>query len=231
MAFDWEQTINNLFKKANAEGVTKPEKEMLENKAFELMAKYGVQRVTEEDKDKKSEHYPVSFTGSWVTRQVSLFNVIAKHFNCTLIDATRSYKHGTYYVFGFDSDVDSTLFLYTILENQMLAELSRVVIPYNRNTKSYRNSWLCGYINRINERLAATKKSAEKEAAPGYAVALRDRSLVVRNEVTRVIGKTKKTHATYRGRDAFGQGSEAGDRASFHLGGNDVNSSGRKEIR
>jgi len=217
MARDYESIVKGLFAKANAEGVTPDEKEALETKAFELMARYGVSRVTEEDKNKTATHFPVSFSGQWTTRQVSLFNQIARHFNCTVVDATNSKKHGTYYVFGFESDIDSTAFLYSILENQMFAELAWVSVPEGKSTKSYRNAWLLGYTSRIKERLDETKRTAEQESAPGYALALRDRSLAVKDEIAKIIGKTRGTKSTYRGRDAFTSGREAGDRAQFNL--------------
>jgi hypothetical protein len=230
MARDYESIVKALLTKANAVGVTQAEKEQLENKAFELMDRYKIKATLDErNTDAKASHFPVTFTGQWVTRQVSLFNTISNHFSCTLIDATNSSRLGnTYYIFGYESDVDATLFLYTIVENQMLAELAKVRVPAGTNTKSHRNAWLQGYTYRIGERLREAKRVTESETEPGYALVLRDRSLAVREEISNIIGKTRTTQSTYRGAGAFNQGQEAGSRASFSLNQNIKNPRGRE---
>lgn len=230
MAFDYVSKVHALIAKANAEGTTPGEKKLLEDKAFELMDRHKIKNITQETKDEKSAHFPVEFGGAWVTRQISLFNVIAKHYDCEVIDATNNPIHATYYIFGYESDVDRTMFLYTILENQMLAELAKVEIPNGTSAKSYRNAWLWGYIIRIKDRLAESKKSAEKEAAPGYGIMLRDRSLAVKQEVSNVFPRLRtKGKSVYRGRDAFSQGQEAGSKAQFNIRDN-VGGNGRREL-
>jgi hypothetical protein len=215
MARDYEAIVNNLFAKAAAEGVTPAEKEILENKAFELMSRYSIKRAVEEGTKSDILHGEVEFHTTWAAEYVRLFNVVSSHFNCRLIQSGKKY-----HLFGYGSDMDSVEFLYGLLANQMSAEMARATIPYGVHAKTFRHAWMTGYISRIRERLEATKKSAEKDNTPGSALVLYDREKLVNKEVRNEFPRLTTKTTRYRSRDAFAQGQAAGDRAYFNVQGN-----------
>jgi hypothetical protein len=223
MAFDWEVTVKKLLAKANAEGVTEKEKEALENKAFELMARYNVAITLKEDNIRDAIYYEITFTGVYTQRQAALMNIISKHYDCRLLQI----KGDRYELFGFERDLEQVNFLYSILEPQMFAGLARTVIPVDVHAKTYRTSWLNGFVMRIGERLDAAKKVAQSQSQPGYAVALRNKEVIVdqtlRNRHSRVTTK----HSYYGDRQAFGFGRDAGSNARFSANKETGNGGGR----
>jgi hypothetical protein len=215
MARNYEVTVKALLAKSESLPEGHPEKEALQTRAFEMMASHGIKvALGEQNTGNKPAHYPVRFSGVYVNRQMSLFNVVAKHFNCRLIQVSPGYAE----MFGYESDIDSVEFLYDLLENQMLAGLSRAVIPSYVHAKTFRTSWLNGFIVKISERLQEAKKNAEKkEDTPGTAVVLRDRSLAVNDAVKEKFPRLVKKTSTSRSYSAFAQGQEAGSRAQLNI--------------
>ncbi|MFI6980791.1 DUF2786 domain-containing protein [Embleya sp. NPDC050154] len=129
-------------------------------------------------------------------------------------------------VVGFDSDLDAVELLYTSLLVQATAAMNRAGSRYHesgrsRRTKTFRQSFLIAYADRIRERLTAAKEEAEASADRAAenrllpVLAARD---VAVQETTERMFPTKTTHRL-RGRDADGwrHGQAAADRAELGL--------------
>lgn len=213
MAFDYEKIVADLFRKANAKGVTEAEKEALEAKAYELVEKHHVKIAKDEGVIKNGVvHYPMSFSGLHQHDQALLFNIIAKHYNVIIIDmGAKGYE-----ISGFDSDISTVETMYSIIEPQMFASLAKAIKPPGMHGRLFNNSFLKAFIGVVKERLDAAKKATAGEVSHSTAVAIKDRAVEVRAYVNknhpRLITKSK---ATYYKNEGAAQGREAGARARF----------------
>jgi hypothetical protein len=89
-------------------------------------------------------------------------------------------------VYGHRSDLERVEFLYTSLLVQAVRMASRanpdhIVSPTAAALRSYRTSWLFGFVARIGERMTAARSEAVEEAVresgqPGAELALLDRT-------------------------------------------------------
>ncbi|MFE3201529.1 DUF2786 domain-containing protein [Embleya sp. NPDC059237] len=127
-------------------------------------------------------------------------------------------------VVGFDSDLDAVELLYTSLLVQATAAMNRAGSHLHdsgraRRTKTFRQSFLIAYADRIRERLTAAEEEAVADANAAsdnrLLPALAAREVAVKESTERMF-PTRTTHRL-RGRDADGwrHGKAAADRADL----------------
>jgi len=219
--------VRKLLAKAEAEGVTAAEAQALTAKAAELMAKYGIDRAllaarrpeTDRPADRVVEVY-----NPWARVQAHLLSGLASALRCQCILLT-SPASLRVHLFGYASDLERADVLYTSVLLQMWHGLTQADVPENaRSVRAWRRSWLLGFAAAVIARVSAAERAAEQTAtaAPaggssGAALVLADRSLVIRQNVTRAYPVTRAARLTYSG-SGYGEGYAHGRRADIGSG-------------
>lgn len=190
---DYKDIVSKLLAKASAVGVTAEEKEMLETKAYDLMAQFMIDKATLPTLDGKTEpvHLKFRFTAPYAKQKMTLYNSLAKNFNCRIVRSG-----DVAHVFGFQSDCDQVDFLYVILLSQAVSFLLNAEIPAYENAKSFKTGWWYGFCGTIHERLSKSVKKAT-DTAVGSAIMLRDRSIEVEGAMRKDFPHIKSAAKTY----------------------------------
>ena len=173
---------------AKAESTTFPEEaEALSAKAQELMARHAIDEAmvgTAEGVDDVPTGLRVAIDDPYAGAKSVLLHVVASANRCQAVWS----KHlGFSTVLGFDSDLEFVDVLYTSLLVQATSAMVAAGAQYDRygrsRTRSFRQSFLLSYANRIGDRLRAAEVAAESAAAEEYGDAvlpvLADRSAAV----------------------------------------------------
>nr|WP_202512598.1 DUF2786 domain-containing protein [Streptomyces sp. SID3343] len=219
---------------AKAESTEFPEEaEALTAKAQELMTRHSIDDALISSQD-GSRHAPaacrIGVDNPYEGAKALLLDAVADANGC---QAIWSSSLGFSTVVGFDSDLDAVELLYTSLLVQATAAMNRAGSRYHesgrsRRTKTFRQSFLIAYADRIRERLIAAKEEvlatvAQEQGQGSEQGASDDRLLpvlaarkVAVQETAERMFPTKTTHRL-RGRDADGwaHGKAAADRAEL----------------
>ncbi|AEI09016.1 hypothetical protein CRES_0658 [Corynebacterium resistens DSM 45100] len=152
-----------------------PEGETFENKAFELMAKYGVSAAALEADGNGSDRqrarisrHRQNFSGPYTDMQFSLFNGLSAALHCHTL---RFKVHGSVRVeeaimFGRPHHVDRVVMLHSLLLSQMLAGAYDASLPARLvgiSVQTQRRSWMTGFIASVCERLAEIERAHAAE--------------------------------------------------------------------
>ncbi|AOZ61324.1 hypothetical protein SEA_DARTHPHADER_84 [Mycobacterium phage DarthPhader] len=179
-----------------------PEGDIFQAKAFEVMAKYGIEqaqvdaaaRGMDNSAIPNAERWSWTFRGKYVAQQALLLNniVVALH-GKAVISTSRHTREQTLIVFAVPRHLERIKFLWDILHPQMLrlvetvrpAEAMYAGMTYDYRTgsykkkstagqlKSYRRGWIAGFGNAVGERIR-TEEAKALEGAGGALVLYRD---------------------------------------------------------
>ncbi|MGW5267166.1 DUF2786 domain-containing protein [Rhodococcus sp. NPDC003994] len=166
--------IRKLFAKADSVAGT-PEAEIFNAKAFELLAKYGVDeaeaRQQAGDGPAEIVHETMDFAGKHVGVQADLAGCIVRGLGGTAI------LHGSVLlIFGTAATLERTRILFAMLQPQMLAGGRKVRPGFGDPTGlvAYRRSWMRGFAHRVMKRLEEARGAAQEQASASTALVLRD---------------------------------------------------------
>ncbi|MBV9026404.1 MAG: DUF2786 domain-containing protein [Streptomycetaceae bacterium] len=232
--------IRALLDKANDEATTLEEAETYRGKAFELMAKYGIEQALLNEarpgSDKPADRL-ITLDNPWAREKAHLANGLAKALRCELIMVPR--KDGNpghaVHVFGYASDLERLDMLFTSLLLQMFGELARTPVPANDTPRAFRRSWILGFAAKVSARVREAEQHARNEATTAATVSGRSTDLVLADRkavVTRAFHDAYprrrsggRTTMTGRG---YGAGKAAGARAD--IGGSRIGGGSRHAI-
>jgi uncharacterized protein (DUF2147 family) len=220
--------IRKLLAKAEDAAATPAEAEAFTAKATQLMATYGISRAMVAAADPSSDapgDRILPMDAPYALDKANLLCSVAAPLRCRSVrrvDYQNGRKEISVHLFGYDSDLDRVMLLFTSLLVQAANALKSMAIPPFEHPAAFRRSWLAGYSAAIHARLV----DAEREAADGHdadpgnsvAVVLADRRAVVDRRV-----RQEYPHlSTGRGRSLSGSGGSAGYAAGqrAHLGSN-----------
>ncbi|WP_406284200.1 DUF2786 domain-containing protein [Embleya sp. NBC_00896] len=210
---------------AKAESSEFPEEaEAFTAKAQELMTRHSIDEALIGAQE-GSRHAPaacrIGVDAPYDGAKALLLDAVADANGC---QAIWSSTLGFSTVVGFDSDLDAVELLYTSLLVQATATMNRAGSRYHesgrsRRTKTFRQTFLIAYADRIRERLTAAKEeavAAADEATDNRLLPVLAARDVAVQETTERMFPTKTTHRL-RGRDADGwkYGKAAADRAEL----------------
>ncbi|MFF9196774.1 DUF2786 domain-containing protein [Streptomyces sp. NPDC014779] len=139
-------------------------------------------------------------------------------------------------VVGFEADLDPVELLYTSLLVQGTAAMTRAEAEQRaggrKRTKSFRQSFLLAYANRLGARLAATSRRVAAEA-PTLLPALASRDVAVTARTDELFPETRTTRVRAAWDEAgWHHGTSAADRAGLGAPGSEARGvRGRGEIR
>ena len=189
-----QEKVAKLLRQAE-DVVGTPEEAVFQLKAFELMAKYGIEQADIEAAKRGLDtsdipdaiKWEVVIDGKYAGQQVLLLNniVMALHAKAVWSPQTK-----TLYVFGVPRHIERIQFLWSILRPQMLRLVERVrpevtVERYKYKQvpgqgyvkvkksdagqiKSYRRAWIAGFANAVGDRV----RQQENKALDGSGGAL-----------------------------------------------------------
>lgn len=242
MAFDYAEKITALLKKAEAEGVTAEEADILRQKAYDLMTKHSIDQAMIDAKRAKGESTAedivtdtVAFDGIYKDALVQFCHNIVVAFrtmegyvekNVIHIESSKRVKKHIYTIVGYESDVAQARVLLLSLQLQALAELTTwwdeddyatVIRTGGTPMQKFkaRREFIMAFSNGASAKIKARVARAMNDAGPGTELVLRSRLDEVRTWLNenRNIG-----HSRGRGMDrdynAWGAGFDAGQQAN-----------------
>lgn len=224
MARDYKSVVKALLLKAQATEF-EPEREELENRAYKLMSEHQIEVALEKEVTDQQIIRKNRFANPYALQKWALYNILADHFNSRTIRM----GDGLVYFFGYESDFQSTEFMYSLLINQAFKMLSEVKISQGINARTYKVSWWSGFNSRISARLRESKKAATDEAVPGAAVALYDRARASEREMRKMAPRISRVKSNVRSSSAYYSGQDAGNNAQFH-GQSEVTKNGPRAL-
>ena len=215
--------VRKLLAKAEDDGVTPAEAQALTAKAAELMAKYGIDRAllaaVRPETDAPASRM-VDIDNPWGKVKAHLLCGLGAAMRCQCIMLTT--RDGLrIHVFGYASDIERTDLLYTSVLIQMWHGLAAALVPAHASPRSWRRSWLLGFISAVVSRVRAAEQDATTRAtSPAAAeggrmtLVLADRRQVIMRNIEHAYPVTRKTQMTYSG-SGYGAGYTEGQRADI----------------
>lgn len=174
---DMLDKVRKLFAKADSVAGT-PEADTFNAKAFELIARYGIDETAARERAGEGPApiitIELSLSGSYITQQRSLLQALARALHCAPIYMTdRNLGITRDFVTGTANHSDRVQVLFSMLMPQMLIGAGNVRPPFGSrvSTATYRRSWMRGFLNTVETRLAGAEAAAAEEQ-PGTGLVL-----------------------------------------------------------
>jgi len=180
------EKVRKLLAKAEDPGCTPAEAEALNDKAAELIAKYGVDRAllaaAAPDTDPVGDRV-VAVHAPYALDKSGLLATVAHALRCRAV-RRKEWAGGAYsysmHLFGFASDLERVELLFTSLLVQAAYGLAAAPVPEWDTPAAFRRSWLVGFTQGVGIRLRqaeqrATQDAATTPAGPSVALVLADR--------------------------------------------------------
>lgn len=220
---------------AKAEGTDNPvEAETYTNKAFALMAQYGIDEALLEAKSQTNETPGVKeFTvgGSYTIEKAHLIAWLADALRCKAVTHMRTAKSAyKVTVVGFQFDLDRVELLYTSLLLQATAQLVHVRPadnpwswdgPSKQAIAAHRRSWLHGFSAAVYKRVKAAERVAAEQTAPetsgdtSVALVLVDRSARVERHYEELFPSLRNAKRRSYSGNGYRDGAAAGEKADI----------------
>lgn len=211
---NWQKTVENLLNKANNPAVTEEERNLLLEKATYLAGKHSVEALFATVPTVANVKYEIyTLANPYISHKIHLIGGISTAFGC------RAVRHNNQvHVFGLAEDLQKFKMLYTSLLIQGLLGVQATPVPAWEHGKTFRHSWLLGYVSEVNRRVreAANRASGDINL-PGKEVVLANRTSIVDAAVADVFPSLSKGRPTpinsesgYRGGRAAGETADIG---------------------
>ncbi|MFD3532366.1 DUF2786 domain-containing protein [Streptomyces sp. NPDC058664] len=213
--------IRALLAKAEATGYPE-EAEALTAKAQELMARHSLDEATLAAGAPSPETpgaIRIGVEPPYEQAKAILLDAVATANHCR---AVWNEAYGFSTVVGFEGDLDPVELLYTSLLVQGQAAMTRAEAEQRaggrKRTKSFRQSFLLAYANRLGARLSATSRRVSAET-PTLLPALASRDLAVTTRTDELFPETRATRVRAAWDEAgWTHGASAADRAGLNPG-------------
>jgi len=206
------------------------EEAVFQAKAFELMAKYGIDQAQVEAARQGLDasdlrdaiQWIVKIEGKYASAQLMLLHNLAIALHCKTVYSTVKAYGGSstrMYVYGVPSHIERVKMLWQILQPQMMRLVDTVRPDYNYGAghlRSYRRSWIAGFGQAVGARLRTQETKALENESGGALVLFRGdaerASLALRNAHPRT-GRAKRSSVNGAG---YAHGQRDGRNASFN---------------
>lgn len=218
-------TVRALLNKAFDPAATEEEKTSFQEKAHELIARYGIDAAKLAGPSQEDELTVQEFwiEGEYALDRRVLFYRIGHVFRCkNLLGKKQEGNRYRLTLYGYRSDIERVEFLYSILQLQALTEMRKAEMPYYLSNKvSFNKSWLSGFTAEVTSRLREAERRAVAEetasGTPGMAMVLVSRKDRVEAYMKSQLDfKPRTIKAPTRGLDGYFEGRAAGERASLN---------------
>ncbi|MBP5908862.1 DUF2786 domain-containing protein [Streptomyces scabiei] len=206
--------VRALLLKAENPAATADEARAYLDKAYELMAKYGIEQamldadVTEAERpvDRIVDLHP-----PYVKEGRRLLARIGYEMRCRSVYPGGKDNRHRVHLFGFETDIQATEVLFASLRLQMLEgadRADRLHRPETEDARAYKRSWMLGFIREVTARIGAAQQAAraaaeeeagaDEEGVSGRSVALvlADRTTFVEARLAAQYPKLNTTRPT-----------------------------------
>jgi hypothetical protein len=234
------EKVRKLLAKAEDPGCTPAEAAALNDKAAELIAKYGVDRAllaaATPETDLVGDRV-VRVFAPYALDKAGLLATVASALRCRTVRRKEWFGGGYSYsmhLFGFASDLERVDLLYTSLLVQASYGLANAPVPELETAAAFRRSWLVGFTHAVGRRLREAERrastSADVVATTGRPVALvlADRGDRVDRRLEDVYPRLRNTQPRRLQGSGMQGGYAAGQRAD--LGGGRIGSPGLRRL-
>jgi hypothetical protein len=231
------ERVRKLLAKAEDPGCTPEEAALLNDKAAELIARYGVDQALlaagRPEVDPIGDRV-IQIDAPYALDKVFLLGMIGTQLRCRSVRKRQwSNDNGGGYVyeahmFGMKSDLDRVELLYTSLLGQAAFGMAAATVPPWEPVATFRRSWLSGFTQAVGRRLAAAEQRATDESGPGTALVLADRTALVEQRMAERYPRIGKAGRRTLAGTGAGAGYQAGERAD--LGGTHVGGTPRRAV-
>jgi hypothetical protein len=217
------EKVRKLLAKAEDPGCTPAEAAALNDKAAELIAKYGVDRallaVVAPESDLVGDRV-ITVVAPYALDKSGLLATVSRALRCRPVRRKEwlgdAYGYAMH-LFGFSSDLERTEMLYTSLLVQAAYGLAAAPVPGWESPAAFRRSWLEGFTYAVGIRLREAEERASTRSGPGTALVLVDRSGRVDARVAECYPRLRTSGPRRLQGSGVGDGYQAGQRAD--LGG------------
>lgn len=155
--------IRKLFTKAESVAGT-PEAEVLLERAYALLAKYGVDEAEARSSASEGSSEIITYThtvaGAYQLDQLTLVGAVAGALHCEAVRSRTADDDRVLYVLGARRHVDRVEMLAGVLCGVMLAAAAAQPRMPGVATVSHRKSFMAGFAYEVGRRLAAAERSA-----------------------------------------------------------------------
>jgi Protein of unknown function (DUF2786) len=217
--------VRKLLAKAEDPGCTPAEAAALNDKAAELIAKYGVDRAllaaAAPEVDPVGDRN-ISIYAPYALDKAGLLGVVAAALRCRSVRTKRKTTIGFSYamhLFGCASDLDRTELLYTSLLVQASYGMAATRVPDHEPVAAFRRSWIAGFTQAVGIRLREAEQRAAAAAdagdGPSMALVLADRGDRVDLRVSEVYPRLGTAPPRRLAGSGRGHGYAAGQRADL----------------
>jgi hypothetical protein len=173
------ERVRKLLAKAEDPACTPEEAAALNDKAAELIAKYGVDRAmlaaSAPESDPVGDRV-VSVLAPYALDKTALLAAVARAMRCRTVRRKEFGPGGYFYdmhLFGMASDLERTELLFTSLLVQAAYGLAGEPVPGWESVAAFRRSWLAGFTHAVWHRLQeAERRAATAATSEGVSVAL-----------------------------------------------------------
>ena len=216
------ERVRKLLAKAEDPACPPAEAAALNDKAAELIAKYGVDQALLAAKAPETDPVAdrvIRLHPPYALDKAILLAAIAAALRCRSVRSKR-WDGGTYvhsiHLFGCESDLERTELLFTSLLVQASYGMAAAQAPPWEPVATFRRSWLAGFTQAVQQRLREAERRASAAAEPGetsMALVLADRDDRVARRVAEVyprLGRAAPRRlAGTGGRDGYAAGQRA----------------------
>ncbi|MFE5615450.1 DUF2786 domain-containing protein [Streptomyces sp. NPDC056470] len=217
--------VRALLAKAEATGYPE-EAEALTAKAQELMARHSLDEAALASRTPSGDvpgAIRIGVEPPYEQAKAILLDAVATANHCR---AVWNEPYGFSTVVGFEADLDPVELLYTSLLVQGTAAMTRAEAEQRaggrKRTKSFRQSFLLAYANRLGSRLASTSRRVASEA-PTLLPALASREVAVTNRADEMFPETRTTRVRAMWDEAgWTHGTTAADAAGLGRGHREI---------
>lgn len=175
-----KERIMALLAKAEDPAVTEAEADSFREKAYELIAKYGVdQAKLRAEMGAKGAHDElttkvVKLSGTYVKDQILMFNGISKALGTHLIQKAKDAA----VVFGYQSDIERVEMLFSSLWLQASAKVAKTPAPLGETRVRFVKSFMSAFTYTVYQRLLEAEQRAQGTGT-GYDLVVRDKGRAV----------------------------------------------------
>ncbi|GAB3940247.1 DUF2786 domain-containing protein [Corynebacterium tapiri] len=212
-----EEKVRKLLALARDQEGT-PEADAFYSKAFDLMARYGLEQHQVELGSSEPDvvHRTMDLSGSYTDMQFGLLHHLAQALHCRVV-ASKKYRSTVVHqanLFGLRRHVERVELLFSVLNATMVAQAQTV-----GRTVRARRSFMHGFSVGIFHRLAAAESQVATESTSYSLVLINDfeKATVLLNEWARAQGMSVASYTSRRSNHAgaFAAGGAAADRADL----------------
>ena len=220
--------VRKLLAKAEDPGCTPEEAAALNDKAAELIAKYGMDAALLAAADPLRDPVGdrvIAVQSPYALDKAGLLATVAGALRCRSVRRKVWVGDGyayTMHLFGFASDLERTELLYTSLLVQASYGIAGAQVPEWESAAAFRRSWLVGFTYAVGQRLVRAEQRASSDAesvrtGPSVALVLADRGTKVDRRVDEAYPRLRPSAPRRLQGSGIQGGYAAGERAD--LGG------------